>query len=108
MIPLLIKYGNIVPTTTTGRRVRYHLSLLVVITSDRLHGEFVRLLFLQAHRETDRFFAASGVQLAQTQRGLFHIRRVVFSPSLKVKVGSTLAKAYVVNYSRYFTVRIQE
>jgi hypothetical protein len=33
-------------------------------TSDRLHSEFVRLLFLQDHRETDRFFAASGVQLA--------------------------------------------
>jgi hypothetical protein len=39
-------------------------------TSGRLHIEFVRLLFLQAHRETDRFFAASGVQLAQTDRGL--------------------------------------
>jgi hypothetical protein len=48
---------------------------------------------LQAHRETDRFFAASGVQLAQTQRGMFHIRRTVFSTSLKAKVGSTLAKA---------------
>ena len=32
-------------------------------TSGRLHSEFVRLLFLQAHRETDRFFAASGVHL---------------------------------------------
>ncbi len=32
-------------------------------TSGRLHSEFVRLLFLQDHRETDRFFAASGVQL---------------------------------------------
>jgi hypothetical protein len=29
--------------------------------SGRLHSEFVRLLFLQAHRETDRFFDASGV-----------------------------------------------
>jgi hypothetical protein len=28
-------------------------------TSGRLHSEFVRLLFLQDHRETDRFFAAS-------------------------------------------------
>jgi hypothetical protein len=35
----------------------------IASTSGRLHGEFVRLLFLQAHRETDRFFAASGVQL---------------------------------------------
>jgi hypothetical protein len=33
-------------------------------TSGRLHSEFIRLLFLQAHRETDRFFAVSGVQLA--------------------------------------------
>ncbi len=33
-------------------------------TSGRLHSEFVRLLFLQAHRETDRFFATSGVQSA--------------------------------------------
>ena len=39
------------------------ISLMPAIssTSGRLHCEFVRLLFLQAHRETDRFFAASGV-----------------------------------------------
>ena len=35
----------------------------VASTSGRLHSEFIRLLFLQAHRETDRFFADSGVQL---------------------------------------------
>ena len=34
----------------------------IASTSERSHSEFVRLLFLQAHRETDRFFAASGVQ----------------------------------------------
>jgi hypothetical protein len=34
----------------------------IASTSGRLHSEFVRLLFLQDHRETDRFFAASGVQ----------------------------------------------
>ena len=33
-------------------------------TSGSLHGELVCLLFLQDHRETDRFFAVSGVQLA--------------------------------------------
>jgi hypothetical protein len=41
----------------------------IVSTSGRLHIEFVRILFLQAHWETDRFFAASGVQLAQHNRG---------------------------------------
>ena len=28
----------------------------IISTSGRLHSEFVRLLFLKAHRETDRFF----------------------------------------------------
>jgi hypothetical protein len=31
-------------------------------TSGRLHSKFIRLLFLQTHRETDRFFSTSGVQ----------------------------------------------
>jgi hypothetical protein len=35
----------------------------IASTSGRLHSEFIRLLFLKAHRETDRFFAASGVPL---------------------------------------------
>jgi hypothetical protein len=38
----------------------------ITCTSERLHSEFVRLFFLQDHRETDRFFAISGVQLGQT------------------------------------------
>ena len=33
----------------------------ITSTSGRLHSEFIRLLFLQAHRETDRFFASSGL-----------------------------------------------
>ncbi len=65
----------------------------IASTSGRLHSEFVRLLFLQAHRETDRFFAASGVQLAQTDRGIFHYRRAAFSSMLKSKVGLALAEA---------------
>jgi hypothetical protein len=34
----------------------------IVSTYWRLHGEFIRLLFVQTHRETDRFFTVSGVQ----------------------------------------------
>jgi hypothetical protein len=67
----------------------------ITSTSGRLHSKFVRLLFLQAHRETDRFFAASGVQLAQTDRDMFHFRRAAFSAQLKSKVGLALAKAAV-------------
>jgi hypothetical protein len=38
----------------------------IASTSGRLHSEFIRLLFLQDHRETDRFFEGSGVQLHHT------------------------------------------
>ena len=50
------------------------ISFMTVITSTSgcLHSEFVRLLFLEAHRETDRFFADSGVQLPQHDRDQFH------------------------------------
>jgi hypothetical protein len=37
----------------------------IVSTFGRLHNEFVRLLFLQVHRETDRFFVSSGVLSTQ-------------------------------------------
>ena len=57
-------------------------------TSARLHSEFV-LLFLQVHRETDRFRAASGVQIAQSA---FHFRRAAFSSQLKSKVDHVLNK----------------
>ena len=65
----------------------------IASTSGRLHSEFIRLLFLQTHRETDRFCTASGVQLAQTNSGLFHFLHTAFSSQLKENVGSTLAKA---------------
>jgi hypothetical protein len=62
-------------------------------TSGRLNSEFVRLLFLQAHRETDRFFAASGVQSAQSTSAQFHFRHAAFSQQIMGKVGLALAKA---------------
>jgi hypothetical protein len=62
-------------------------------TTGRLHSEFIRLLFLQAHRETDRFFTASGVQSAEHDRGVFHFRRAAFSSMLKSKCVNILAKA---------------
>jgi hypothetical protein len=33
----------------------------ITSTSGRLHSEFIRILFLQTHRETDRSFTPSGV-----------------------------------------------
>ena len=65
----------------------------IASTSGRLHMEFIRILFLQSHRETDRFFAASGVLSAQSDRGFLHYRRAAFSSMLKSRVGNILAKA---------------
>ena len=65
----------------------------IASTSGRIHSEFIRLIFLQTHRETDRFFAASGVQSAHFDRGFFHFRRSVFSSMLKSRVSTILAKA---------------
>jgi hypothetical protein len=65
----------------------------IAITSGRLHSEFVRLLFLQSHRETDRFFPSSGVQFPPTNSGgQFHFRRAAFLTQLKRKVGLGLPK----------------
>ncbi len=61
-------------------------------TSGRLHSELIRLLFLQTHLETDRFFATSGVQLTQHNSGLFHFLHTVYSSQLKSKCGNLLAK----------------
>ncbi len=66
---------------------------VIVSTSGRLHSEFIRILFLQTHRETDRFFAASGVLSAQSDRGFFHYHRTVFSSMFKSRVGNILDKA---------------
>ncbi len=84
---LLTKSYNTVLTIIIVPLTLFPLCLLLLV---RLRGEFVRLLFLQAHRETDRFLTASGVQLAQTN---FHFRRAAFSSQLKSRVGNILAKA---------------
>ena len=68
----------------------------ITTTSGRLHSEFVCLLFLQDHRETDCFFAASGVQLAQSTSGLFHFHHTLSSSQLKTKVDNTLTKTEAV------------
>jgi hypothetical protein len=73
----------------------------ITSTSGRLHSEFIRLLFLQAHRETDRFFTDSGVDLVQSTSGLFHFHHSVFSVTLKEKVGSTLVKAASLRITLY-------
>jgi hypothetical protein len=48
----------------------------------------------------DRFFAASGVQLAQSNQ--FHYRRAAFYSQLKSKVGNILTKAAALHNNLFF------
>ncbi len=70
-------------------------------TNGRLHSQYqafilIRLLFLQAHRETDRFFPASGVLSVQSNMGgFFHLRRAAFFSILKSRVGHIMVKSSV-------------
>jgi hypothetical protein len=44
----------------------------IAITSARMHREFFRLLFLQAHRETEAYFVFMGTP-AQPDQGRFRL-----------------------------------
>ena len=67
---------------------------MVASSSGRVHSELARLLFLQAHRETTKYFEAHGRQLAQTNNlDTFHFKRAAFYNGIKSKVGLVLAKA---------------
>jgi hypothetical protein len=58
-----------------------------------MHGEFLRLLFLQAHRETEAHFTAAGMSSQRNQSDSFCFKREAFYNGLKSKVGLAAAKA---------------
>jgi hypothetical protein len=60
----------------------------VMSTSCRMHGEFLRLLFLQAHRETE----AAGISSQNYQTDAFRFKRAAFLQSLKSKIGLAASK----------------
>jgi hypothetical protein len=58
-----------------------------------MHGEFLRLLFLQAHRKTEAHFLAAGMSSQRNQSHSFRFKRAAFYQSMKSKVGLAAAKA---------------
>ena len=65
----------------------------IVSTSTRMHGEFLRLLFLQAHRETEAHFIATGMSSQNINPEALRFKRAAFYNGLKSKVGRAAAKA---------------
>jgi hypothetical protein len=47
----------------------------IVSTSTRMHGEFSRLLFLQAHRETETHFTAAGMSSQRNHSDSFRFKQ---------------------------------
>jgi hypothetical protein len=63
-------------------------------TSNRVHGELLCLLFLQAHRETEAHFTAAGMPSQRNQSESFRIKRAAFYQGLKSKVGLAAASPW--------------
>ena len=59
----------------------------------RMHGKFLRLLFLQAHRETEAHFTAVGMSSQNINTEALRFKREAFYNGLKSKVGLSAAKA---------------
>ena len=69
----------------------------IMTTSSRMHGEFLRLLFLEAHRETTAHSHATGLPSQQNRSdNAFRFKRAAFYQSLKSEVGLAAAKAAAV------------
>ena len=62
-------------------------------TSCRMHGEFLRLIFLQAHLENEAHFNAAGMSSQNYQTDAFRFKRAAFLQSLKSKIGLAASKA---------------
>jgi hypothetical protein len=65
----------------------------IVSTSTRMHGEFLCLLVLQAHWETEAHLTAAGMSSQRNQSDSFRFKGAAFHNGLKSKVGLAAAKA---------------
>jgi hypothetical protein len=65
---------------------------LIVSTSTRMHGEFLCLLFLKAHRETEAHFTADGMSSQNNNSEALRFKLAAFYNGLKSKVGLAAAK----------------
>jgi hypothetical protein len=97
MTQLLIKYGNIVLTTTTIHRVRYHLCLLLLV---RLGGYIVNLSDFYSYRligKLTAFFQLQEFSLRNlpVASSTSAARHTLLSSSQNVEIFSLRVQLYV-------------
>jgi hypothetical protein len=91
---VLLRSVRLLPISNNTLTIRTFLfSPRSLSTSTRMHGEFLRLLFLQAHRETEAHFTAAGMSSQNTNSEALRFKRAAFYNGLKSKVGLAAAKA---------------
>jgi hypothetical protein len=88
-----IEVRNYLRDQAGSRSLVFDLSIAHDSTSTRMHGEFLRLLFLQAHRETKAQFTAIGMSSQHINTEALWFKRAAFYNCLKSKVGLAAAKA---------------
>ena len=91
---LSITHDRFGSSSHVQQNVLLYISFLppIMSTSTRMHGEFLRLLCLQAHREIEAHFTAAGMSSQRNQTDSFRFKRAAFYQSLKSKVGLAAAK----------------
>ena len=69
---VLLRSANSIALGNNTLTIR-NISFLPAIasTSTRMHGDFLRLLFLQAHRETEAHFTGTGMPSQRNKRAAF-------------------------------------
>ena len=90
-----VEIRNFLRDQAGSRSLVFDISFLPAImsTCTRMHGEFLRVLFLQAHRETEAHVTAAGMSSQRNQPDSFPFKRAAFYQLLKGKVGLAAAKA---------------
>jgi hypothetical protein len=88
-----VEIRNYLRDQAGSRSLVFDLSIAHDSTSTRMHGEFLCLLFLQAHLETETHFAAVGMSSQNINTEALRFKRAAFYNGLKSKVRLAAAKA---------------
>ena len=95
-MPVLDFFNSLQPNSHRRQyAINHKISFLpaTVSTSHRMHGEFWLLLFLQANRETEAHFEATGLPLQCNNSDMLSYCRAAFYQGLKSKVRLPASKA---------------
>jgi hypothetical protein len=78
-------------TSTYADDINISFVAAILSTTRRIHDEFLRLLFLHAHQDSEEFLRPMG-QLAQPNQDLAFSKRAAFFAGIKSKAGHIMSQ----------------